>query len=292
MTHADHAVSEAAGDAIDDAPLPPALRDAVCARLGVAIAPPSLAFLNAVYGAWCLRIPFDNVRKLIALREGYTAPLPGTHAVDFFAHWLAHGTGGTCWSSSNALHMLLGALGFTTRRIAGSMRDLGYITHGSTVVTVEGRDWLVDSSALTQRPVPIFTGPYLDPDPAFATTWASDGDTHLLHFGGAPGPEHTVCRFMIDPIDYPFLCGAHERSTTIGRFNELTYARRNVADGFLVLWAAVRYHRTAHGTDVRPLDRDALRQVLADDFGIGPAMLQRYEACGALDANIVPAETA
>jgi hypothetical protein len=54
----------------------------------------------------------------------------------------------------------------------------------------------------------------------------------------------------------------------------------------------VRYHRTAAGTEVRPLDREALRAVLADDFGISPTMLQRYEACGAFDANFTPAGTA
>jgi uncharacterized membrane protein len=81
-------------------------------------------------------VPFDNVRKLIALRLAHAPPLPGTYAADFFEHWLAHGTGGTCWSSSNALQMLLVALGFTTRRIAGSMRDLGIITHGSTQLMV------------------------------------------------------------------------------------------------------------------------------------------------------------
>lgn len=269
----------------DDTPLPTSLRDTVCARLGIAPAPPTLDFLEAVYAAWCRRVPFDNVRKLIALREASPPPLPGTQAADFFEHWLAHGTGGTCWSSSNAIYMLVTALGFTARRIAGSMRDLGFITHGSTVVTVDQRDWLVDSSALTQRPVPLFAGPYCDPDPAFATTWAMDGDTHLLRFGAAPGPEHTVCRFMIDPIDHAYLDAAHERSRGFGRFNDITYARRNVADGFLVLSSAVRYHRTAHGTDVRPLDRDALRQVLADDFGLDRDILQRYETCGALDAN-------
>jgi len=272
----------------DDTPLPTSLRDAVCVQLGIAPAPPTLDFLDAVYAAWCLRVPFDNVRKLIALREASPPPLPGTQAADFFEHWLAHGTGGTCWSSSNALYMLVTALGFSARRIAGSMRDLGFITHGSTVVTVDQRDWLVDSSALTQRLVPLFAGPYCDPDPAFATTWAMDGDTHLLHFGAAPGPEHTVCRFMIDPIDHTYLGEAHERSRHIGRFNEITYARRNVADGFLVLSSAVRYHRTAGGTDVRSLDRDALRQVLADDFGLGRDILQHYEACGALDANFTP----
>lgn len=277
--------TSAPGAPFDDTPLPATLRDAVCARLGVAPATPTLDFLETVYAAWCRQVPFDNVRKLIALREGHAPPLPGTHAVDFFEHWLTHGTGGTCWSSSNAMYMLVTALGFTARRIAGSMRDLGFITHGSTVVTLDGRDWLVDSSALTQRPVPLFAGPYCDPDPAFATTWTMDGDTHLLRFGAVPGPEHTVCRFMIDRIDHAFLDAAHQRSREFGRFNEITYARRNVADGFLVLSAAVRYHRTARGTDVRPLDREALRQVLADDFGIGVDLLQRYEACGALDAN-------
>ena len=110
----------------DDTPLPTPLRDAVCARLGIAPAPPTLEFLEAVYAAWCRRVPFDNVRKLIALREAAPPPLPGTQAADFFEHWLAHGTGGTCWSSSNALYMLVTALGFTARRIAGSMRDLGF----------------------------------------------------------------------------------------------------------------------------------------------------------------------
>ena len=114
------------------------------------------------------------------------------------------------------------------------------IRNGSTVVTISGHDWLADSSALTQRPVPLFTGPYCDPDPAFATTWDTDGDTHLLRFGAAPGPEHTVCRYMIDHIDHAYLDAAHERSRGFGRFNAIAYARRNVPDGFLVLSSAVR----------------------------------------------------
>ena len=46
-------------------------------------------------------------------------PLPGTQAADFFEHWLAHGTGGTCWSSSNALYMLVTALGFLSHYVFG-----------------------------------------------------------------------------------------------------------------------------------------------------------------------------
>ncbi len=237
-------------------------------------------------------MPFDNVRKLIALRRAHEPPLPGTHAIDFFEHWLTTGAGGTCWSSSNALYMFVTSLGFDARRIAGSMRDLGFVTHGSVVVTLNAHEWLVDSSALTQRPVPLSAGPYLDADPAFATTWQRDGDTHLLRFGAAPGPEHTVCRFLVDHIDHAYLQAAYEKSRTFGRFNERLYARRNVADGFIVLSGNVRYHRTASGTHVRTLNHDSLRQVLHDDFGHTPALLNEYTACGAFEANFVAPEPA
>ena len=33
--------------------------------------------LKAVYGAWCRKIPFDNIQKLIHLESGNQAPLPG-----------------------------------------------------------------------------------------------------------------------------------------------------------------------------------------------------------------------
>ena len=81
--------------------------------------------LYALYGAWCRKVPFDNVRKLIALRTGDAGPLPGGDATDFLENFLEHGTGGTCWSSSNALFELATAFGFRARRISGSMRDLG-----------------------------------------------------------------------------------------------------------------------------------------------------------------------
>lgn len=32
---------------------------------------------EALYAAWCRSVPFDNTRKLIALRAGDPGPLPG-----------------------------------------------------------------------------------------------------------------------------------------------------------------------------------------------------------------------
>lgn len=268
--------------------LPDHLRGELCTRLGVSLEAPTDAQLARVYAAWCVQIPFDNVRKLIALREGHAPPLPGSSAVDFFTHWLTDGTGGTCWSSSHAMYTLLTALGFTARRIAGSMRDTGIVTHGSVVVTIDEQEWLVDSSALTSRPVPISGNAYRDTDPVFATEWQREGDTHVLRFAGAPGPELTPCRFLVDPTDTAYVQHRYELSRSFGPFNHFTYARRSVGDGFVVLRGPVRYHRTPQGMTSTTLDRDGILRVLEHEIGMSPAMLQQYEACGALDLNFLP----
>jgi N-hydroxyarylamine O-acetyltransferase len=108
---------------LEDADLSPDLRERVLERLGLTGPPrPDLEGLVFVYGAWCARVPFDNVRKMIALRRG-AARLPGAAAADFFSGWLEHGASGTCWPTSNALFVLLRALGFEARRVAGCMRS-------------------------------------------------------------------------------------------------------------------------------------------------------------------------
>jgi len=125
----------------------------VLEALGFREAPPvDLDGLTAVYAAWCARVPFDNVRKLIALHGGASGPLPGLGADDFFDAWLTHRTGGTCWPSANALHALLDSVGFDSRRVTASMFDQGEPSHGTTIVLLDGHEHLVDSSMLTGSP--------------------------------------------------------------------------------------------------------------------------------------------
>jgi arylamine N-acetyltransferase len=126
------------------------LQELVLARLGLPAAPlADLGGLRAIYRAWCANVPFDNVRKMMALRAQNDLPLPGGGAVSFLENWLAGGTGGTCWPTSNALYELLRSLGFEARRAAGSMRDPGIVNHATVKVAIDGRDWLVDSSLLS-----------------------------------------------------------------------------------------------------------------------------------------------
>src|SRR5262245_40786236 len=113
------------------------LKNRVLDRLG--LEKPSRADLESLrqlYGAWCRHLPFDNVRKMIALAGNGKQALPGTEATDFFESWLSNGSGATCWPMANALCELLGSLGFATVRIAGYMRDMGVLNHGSIKVTI------------------------------------------------------------------------------------------------------------------------------------------------------------
>ena len=275
-----------------DPPLPDALRDRVLARLGLGIAvAPDLGGLRAVYGAWCARVPFDNVRKMIALRTHDAAddgaPLPGAHAEDFLEAWLAHGTGGTCWPSSNALYALLRSLRFPARRVAASMRDLGVPNHGSIKVALDGRDWLVDSSMLTGIPIPLDAAHAVVGAAPFGAEVEPTGGTHVVWFA-TPPHDHFPCRLLDDPVDHPFYLGAYEGSRGRSPFNDRLYARRNLPGRKLVLRATTRFEQTAGGVEQRELTRDALLASLRDEIGIAPAMVEAWAASGALEDTFAP----
>jgi N-hydroxyarylamine O-acetyltransferase len=272
------------------APLPSPLRDRVLARLALDPPPrPDVDGLRAVYGAWCARVPFDNVRKMIGLRAGDGAPLPGGDAAEFLARWLADGCGGTCWPGSVALHALLRSLGFDARLVAGAMRDLGVVNHGSVKVAIDGRDWLVDSSMLGNEPLPLGDAPWAGRDPVHAVEVEPDGGTHVVWFEVPPHDEGGLpCRLLLDPVDRAFCVDAYERSREGSPFNQRLYARRNVPGGLVVLRGPTRYHKTARGVEQRELGRDEVVAALRDEIGLSAALVERWVASGALDATLAP----
>lgn len=131
---------------------------AVLERLEVDPPAPDLAGLRTVYEAWCRGVPFDNVLKLIHTAAKRPGPLPGSTTESFFAAWLEHGTGGTCWAGNAALHDLLEALGFEVERAIATMLSSPEArgpNHGTVIVTVEGERWIADASILSGEPIRI-----------------------------------------------------------------------------------------------------------------------------------------
>jgi len=244
--------------------------------------------LRALYGAWCRNVPFDNVRKLVALRTGEAGPLPGSDATDFLHHWVAHGTGGTCWSSSNALFELVVSYGFDARRVAASMRDLGVPGHGSVKVRIDGDDWLVDSSMLQMYPIPLRDKLHVDRDDLFGVEVEPVNGTHLVWFDSPPYDEYFPCRLLMDPVDYAFYLERYEISRTNGPFNHHLSVRYNRGNERSVLQGHTRHRKTVNGMVSEELAPGELCRVLREDVGISAEMVERWVACGALDAAYEP----
>src|SRR5215471_19283295 len=111
--------------------------------------------LRILYGSWCQKVPFDNVRKLIHVRAVHSGPLPGTTAADFLKGWLRFGAGGTCWAGNGAFHALLVTLGFDALRGVGTMLVAPDLppNHGTVVVNFVADQYLVDCSILHGEPL-------------------------------------------------------------------------------------------------------------------------------------------
>ncbi len=269
--------------------LTPALRDRVLERLGLSSAPePDLEGLRTVYAAWCAGVPFDNVRKMIALRGGAGRPLPGSRADDFFEAWLGQGAGGTCWPTSHALCELLGALGFEARRVAGSMRDLGLLTHGSVKVRIAGADWLADSSMLTGIPLPLGTDIFVSPDPVFAAEVEPVDGTHVVWVDLPPNDDYLPCRLLVDPVDPATYGALYEASRERSPFNQRLYARRNRPSELLVLFGNRRLSKTTAGVTTRELAREDVRASLVEEIGLAASLVDGWIEAGGLDLSFAP----
>ena len=254
-------------------------RARVLERLGVSNPSRDLNGLERLYRAWCRGVPFDNVRKRLALREGTPEPLPGGTAEDFFASWLAHGTGGTCWPTSNALYVLLRDCGFAARRISACMRGTDVHNHGSIIVRLDGDDYLVDSSILCESVLPLRPAKRLELDDAVHPIVVEPVDgSFCIWWGFSMSTETLPCRLLSDPVDHRFYLERYEVSRQMSPFNDMLYARRNF-DGRLISYVGnTRFEKTPAGVTARELGQAELAESLVAELGLSPAIVRELNA--------------
>ena len=247
--------------------------DDVLQRLGLADRPdPDLAGLERVYLAWCRNVPFDNLVKRIHLVSGGDAPIPNGPVDAFYASFLAHGTGGTCWPSSNALYALVTELGFDARRASAAMADLstGPIhSHGTVLVRIDGADYWVDSSMLTDRPLPVRPGEatVID-DPVNPVRADPVGVSWRVWWRVPIADGELPCLLLDDDVDEVHYFARYEWSRENSPFNTAVYATRNFDGHKLTVAFGKRFERTTDAMTVTELDGRTERDtVLVEELG-------------------------
>jgi len=266
------------------------LRNRVLERLGFRTPPlADLDGLRALYAAWCTKVPFDNVRKMIALRSTPGRALPGGQAEEFLQGWLGDGTGGTCWPTSNALFELARSLGFEAQRIVGCMRDLGLVNHASVRVRIDARLWLVDTSLLHNAPLPLAPDVFVHDDLVVAAeVEPADDGNHLLWADVPPNAAYLPCRLLTDVASHALYLASYEATRERSPFNQRLYARRNRPGELLVLAGSTRYSKTADGLASRELGAQEIRQALSLDFGLSDGVIDNWVRSGCLAASLEP----
>ncbi len=134
---------------------------------------PSFEFLCKIVRAHLLRIPFENVSKLLYKKQGMDN-LPGLSA--YLDGIEKYNFGGTCYANNNYFNMLLNHLRFDAKLCGADMKNPDM--HLINIVTIEGQEYIVDGG---------YAAPFPQPMPRFLT------DDYVINLG----PE----KFILKPQD-------------------------------------------------------------------------------------------
>jgi len=110
-------------------------------------------------------------------------------------------------------------------------------------------NWLVDSSLLTNDPLPLGPGAFVHDDPVFPSEVEASDATHVIWTHTPPNEVHLPCRLLVDPADHALYFDGYERSRERSPFNQRLYARRNLPGELLVLLGRTRFSRTERGLE-------------------------------------------
>jgi len=261
------------------APLSPDLVDRTLEAFGLRGRPTAdLAGLGLLYGAWCRNVPFDNIRKLIAVRGGHAGPLPGDDPAEFLEQWLAHRVGGTCWAGNGALQALLAALGFEAHRGVATMLVAPDIppNHGTVLVDLPEGPYVVDASIMHVEPLPVRADQTTRVEhPAWGVSGRWLGDRFAINWRPMLRQDRIDCRLDQWPVDAARFSAQHEQTRGWSPFNfELVFnlvrenGRVGVGNGF---------GRSIAGEDetAHPLEGAARVRYLVDVCGVSEAMASR-----------------
>jgi len=257
--------------------LAPKLVELVLSKLGLQTRPSlDLAGLNLLYAAVSGKIPFDNVRKRIWFAGPRTGPLPGGDPTEFFNNWLRRGTGGTCWPLNGGVYTLLRTLGFDARRVVGSVIIEGYpqgANHGSTLVTLDGTDYVTDAWMASFKALPLTPGRPTSTGSGIHEIRAvpTEDGFEILSYSGWLREQPLPFRIEpeYEPVNHAFFLNRAERTKVVGFFNDAVFISRHFSDSILTLGRNSKFRVAADGSLTKTQPSDAERRAsLIEEFGL------------------------
>ena len=252
--------------------LPNALVERTLEKLGFNAKPsPDLNGVSELYGAWCRRVPFDNVRKLIHLNRKDTGPLPGDSAVDFLTAWLRHGAGGTCWSGNGALSSLLVALGFDAKRGLATMLVAPNLppNHGTVVVDFGPDRYIVDASILHGTPLEVVEQEPPQARPPWSVHFSRRQGQWIIHWRPLHKLDRLECRIEEFDVSQRTFTDLHEKSRPWSPFNYQLYARINRDNSVVGTAFGQRVELDATGkVEQRPLEAGERARFLVEELAV------------------------
>jgi hypothetical protein len=254
-----------------------------------------LTDLTDRYRRWCRTVSFDNALRWLSLHSdrppesldggGSASLLPGADVAGFWEDHRRHGTGGMCVPTANALCDQLRAAGYDARIVLASIDGAPAPDHVTTVVMLDGRQYVLDTVAMTGRPLPLGDAPVQLGSGLLGATSRPCGadranDWLLTWRTPAHGNVQTCLVHADRPVDNVLTCYRHtQRSDVFRRFNKGLYARVNTVDSGAVVVLGPFSVTVAPDASVTPGDPAAatLRHV----FGWSPDIVECLDRAGA-----------
>ncbi|MCC5951782.1 MAG: hypothetical protein JJU45_06755 [Acidimicrobiia bacterium] len=208
-----------------EVPMP--LAEQMLEALGVD-APRDVATLGAFYRAWVSSVPFTNLEKALAARDGRASP--EADGVALCERWLANGGGGTCWSQVSAFGGMCEQYGWRAtasmeRALWKGPQEVDF--HGSVVLAGDGDERLLcDVIHPSGEPLPICAaaegrhGPY-------AAGLRRDADgvfEHWFHHPARDAASYRVLSLDLGPDDVGAMVRVAEHLTGV-RVDRVSWRR-------------------------------------------------------------------